>query len=311
MQIGLIGFGKMGKMLGDKWLADGHQVILWNRSSDVLQKLRQEKSNYIVSQKLVIAGTIEELHDALIKPRIFWLMLPAGQPTNDMLQKIFDITENGDIVVDGGNSNYKDSEKWYKQFKDKGVKFLGIGVSGGIYALNNGASLMVGGDKEGYAYIAGLLNTLAKPNGAHAYFGEGGAGHFLKMVHNGIEYGMMQSIGEGFGVLSKSEYKLNLTNVAWLWQRGGIIRSFLLAMVMGAFAKDPALTQLQGHIETTGEAEWAIAFAKEVGVPVDIIEKSVDFRKRSQYDAGVQQTFTARLIAAMRREFGGHAVKSK
>ena len=311
MQIGLLGFGKMGKMLAEKWLADNHQVIVWNRSSEALQTLRAEKSEFIVSNKLVISRSAEESFDSLIKPRIFWSMLPSGEPTNSMMEKILSMCERGDIIVDGGNSNFKDSEKWYAEFAKKGAKFLGIGVSGGIYLLNNGASLMVGGDKEAYVYIKPLLDSLTKPNGSHGYFGTGGAGHFLKMVHNGIEYGMMQSLAEGFGVLAKSDYRFNMVDVSWIWQKGSIVRSFLLAMAIGAFAKDPGLAHTTGFINSTGEGEWTVNEAKAKGIPIEVIEKSLDFRKRSQYDTGVQQTFAAKLVAAMRGEFGGHSVKKQ
>ncbi len=311
MQIGLLGFGKMGRMLTEKWLADNHQVVVWNRSSEVLQKMRAEKAEFIVSNKLVISRSAEESFDTLIKPRVFWLMLPAGEPTNSMLEKILSMCENGDIVIDGGNANYKDSEKWYGEFNKKGARFLGIGVSGGMYLLNNGASMMAGGDKEAYLYIKPLLDSLIKPNGSHAYFGTGGAGHYLKMVHNGIEYGMMQSLAEGFGVLTKSDYKFNLMDVSLVWQKGSLVRGFILAMAIAAFTKDPGLAHIQGFIESTGEAEWTVAEAKARNVPIEVIEKSLDFRKRSQYDTAIQQTFAAKLVSAMRREFGGHEVKTK
>src|SRR5882672_9154144 len=211
MQIAILGMGKMGRNIAEKLLTEGHEVIVWNRSRETLEEIRVEKASYIIKEKLRIVHQLDELHEVLQKPRVVWLMLPSGDATEAMLTQLRgSIVDSGDIVIDGGNAFYEDTQKRYELFASAGIKFLGIGVSGGIHGLENGYPLMVGGNKSAYEYITPLLDSLAKPNGGHAFFGEGGAGHFVKMVHNGIEYGMMQSIAEGFAVLARSDYKLNL-----------------------------------------------------------------------------------------------------
>lgn len=309
MQIAILGMGKMGKNIADKLMAEGHHVFVWNRSRDILEKMRVEKASYIVQQKLQIVHTLEELRDTLQKPRIVWMMLPSGEPTETVLQQLQEgIVDHGDIVIDGGNAFFEDTQRRYENFKQRAIKYLGIGVSGGVHGLENGYPLMVGGDQSAYDYMTVILDSLAKPNGSHHYFGEGGAGHFVKMVHNGVEYGMMQSIAEGFGVLAKSRYHLNLVDVGNNWQRGSIVASFLVYTAVTALIKDHGLSQFDGFIQATGEGEWTIETAKKLEVPTPVIEQALDFRKRSQYDAGVQGTFVAKMVAALRHEFGGHEI---
>lgn len=306
MQIGVLGLGKMGKLIAEKLMTDNHEVVVWNRTKDVLDQYKLEKPEFIVNQKLAISHSIGELRDTLLKPRVFWLMLPAGEATENALKEVSEIVEAGDIVIDGGNANYKDTERRFSEFKAKNVRFLGIGVSGGVHARENGCCLMAGGDKDAYDYIKPLLDSLAKPNGTHMYFGNGGAGHFVKMVHNGVEYGMMQAFAEGFGVLAKSDYNLNFVNVGNTWQRGSIVASFLLQMAIDALSKDPTLTQFNGIVGENGEAKWTVETAKEKHLPVPVIEQSLEFRRKSQYDKAVQETFAAKLLSAIRKEFGGH-----
>jgi 6-phosphogluconate dehydrogenase len=243
----------------------------------------------------------------LSHPRIIWLMLPAGEPTEEVLTQLQEgIVDQGDIIIDGGNSFFEDTQRRYNAFEAKGIKYLGIGVSGGIHGLQNGYPLMVGGTHSAYDYITVLLDSLAKPNGGHTFFGEGGAGHYVKMVHNGVEYGMMQSIAEGFGVLAKSDYHLNLVDIGNNWQRGSIVASFLVYTAVSALIKDPHLDQFDGFIDAKGEGEWTVNTAKKLNVPVPVIQQALDFRKKSQYDKGVQETFVAKMVAALRHEFGGH-----
>lgn len=309
MQIAVLGLGKMGKIIAEKLMSDKHEAVVWNRSKEVLEQYRVEKAEFVVNQNLQFAHSIEGLTDKLRKPRVIWSMLPAGEATDSAMQQVSEITEMGDIIIDGGNSHFSDTQRRYREFQQKGVKFLGIGVSGGIHGLENGLSLMAGGDQEGYDYILPLLDSLSKPNGSRTFFGEGGAGHFVKMVHNGIEYGMMQAIAEGYGILSKSEYGLNLSDVTNSFQEGSIISSFLLEMVNNALAKDPSLSQTEGYIDMTGEAKWMVEQAKNMHLPIPVTEMAVDFRSRSQYDKTVQESFIAKLVAAMRFEFGGHEMK--
>ncbi len=293
----------------EKLLREGHDVVVWNRSRDVLDQLKIDKGEYIVKGKLKISYRIESLRDELMKPRIFWLMVPAGEATENVINEVVNIAEPGDVVVDGGNANFKDTQRHFDTLTTKGIKFLGIGVSGGVRGLEDGFCLMAGGNKEGYEYICPALDSLVKPEGGYNYFGTGGAGHFVKMVHNGIEYGMMQALGEGFGVLEKSPYALNLLDVGNIYQRGSIIRSFLLDMAVNAFREDPGFVNIDGVISATGEAKWTIEEAHAEHVPVDVIAKSLEFRERSQYDKAVQDSFAAKLVVALRKQFGGHEIQ--
>lgn len=293
----------------EKFLREGHKVVAWNRSTEVLDKLKIDKGEYIVKGKLQTAYKIEGLRDALMKPRVFWLMVPAGEATESVINEVANIAEPGDIIIDGGNAHFKDTQRHFDTLTPKGIKFLGIGVSGGVRGLEDGFCIMAGGSKEGYEYICPALDSLVKPEGGHNYFGTGGAGHFVKMVHNGIEYGMMQALGEGFGVLEKSPYPLNLQDVGNIYQRGSIVRSFLLDMAVNAFREDPGFVGIQGVISATGEGKWTIEQARDEHVPVDVIAKSLEFRERSQYDKAVQDSFAAKLVAALRKQFGGHEVK--
>lgn len=309
MQLAILGLGKMGGRLAEKILQGRHEVVVWNRSKDVVEQYKMKMGDYVVSQKLQVSHSIEGLIDKLLKPRVFWLMLPAGEATDDILSEIKEIAEPGDIVVDGGNANFKDTQKRYEELNNKGIKFLGIGVSGGVHALESGFCMMVGGHKDAYEYLKPVFDSLVAPEGGYNYFGEGGAGHFIKMVHNGIEYGMMQSIAEGFGVLAKSPYQLNLTDVGYIYQRGSIIRSFLLDMAVNAFVNDPDFINTEGFIDATGEGKWTVEQAAEEHVPAYAIKSALDFRSRTQYDKGARETFAAKLVAALRNQFGGHEIK--
>lgn len=311
MQIGFVGLGKMGKRMVEKLLLGGHTVVVWNRTKSVVDDFSFVVAEKKLADYLTSAESIKSLVYKLQPPRIIWLMLPAGEATESVIGELDRYIEKGDILIDGGNSYYKDTEKRFRYFQQKEIKFLGIGVSGGIKAAETGYPLMIGGDISGFNRIKPLLETLIKPNGGYEYFGEGGAGHFVKMVHNGIEYGMMQAIGEGFGVLEKSSYNIDLVKVAKLWQRGTIITSFLMECAKNALEKDPTLSQIDGVIDATGEAEWTVLQAKEEGVPIENIEQALTFRYRSKKDDNVRHSLAARLIAALRHEFGGHSVQKK
>lgn len=309
MQLGFIGLGKMGSRMAGKLVENGHHVILWNRSSEPMTLFQQKHETQKEFFKTV--STIGDFFKELKSPRVFWLMLPTGLPTESILQELGMGVTQCDIIIDGGNSNYKDTQRRYEDFQAKGIRFLGIGVSGGIMAEKNGYPLMVGGDKSAYEEIIPILDTLAYPKGGHMYHGEGGAGHFVKMVHNGIEYGMMQAIGEGFGVLEKSPYKLDLNNVAAIWQNSTIISSFLIDCAKGVLEKDPQLSDIDGVIAETGEARWTVEAAKDEQVPVPIIEESLNFRTQSKIDKRIQNSYAAKMVAALRHQFGGHDVKKK
>jgi len=312
MQLGFIGLGKMGSRMVVKLLDEQHELVVWNRSQEAILNIKNQISKIkYTDQRFKNANNIEELVKGLERPRVVWVMVTAGSAVQTTLNEIGKFVEREDIIIDGGNSYFKDTERRFKDFKTKGIKFLGIGVSGGIIAATNGYPLMVGGDKSAYEFIKPVLDSLVKPNGGHEYFGEGGAGHFVKMVHNGIEYGIMQSLGEGFGVLDKSPYNLDLLKIAKLWQKGTLVSGFMLDRTAEVLTKPSILDSIKGYIEESGEGSWTVEQAKAEGVPVEIIEKSLEFRKRSQSDINVQNSFAAKLIASLRSAFGGHEVKGK
>lgn len=311
MKLGFVGLGRMGNRMVIKLLSEGHEVVVWNRTAERVEDFTSKAKP---EWKLTKAETIEDLLKKQEKPRVVWMMLPAGEATEENLMGpggVAEFLETGDVVIDGGNARFADTQRRYEYFQGKGIRFLGIGVSGGVIAATEGYPLMAGGSLEGYEQIRPILDSLSKPGGGHEYFGEGGAGHFVKMVHNGIEYGIMQSIGEGFGVLEKSPYNLDLLKVAKLYQRGTLNSGFMMARTIEALEKDPKLLQITGYIESSGEADWTVETAKEEGVPVDVIEKSLDFRARSRQGEEVAGSFAARMVAALRNAFGGHEVKRK
>ncbi len=311
MKIGFLGLGKMGKRIVVKLLEGGHEVVVWNRSKEVVGDFLREQDRFVLTGKLADAHDVSDFQHLLSSPRIFWSMLPAGEATESALSQIDELTEERDIVIDGGNSFYKDTQKWYEHFSQKSVGFLGIGVSGGILAADNGFPMMAGGDKRSYEYIKPLLEVLSQPHGGFDYFGKGGAGHFVKMAHNGVEYGMMQSIAEGFGVLEKSPFDLDLEKIAYLWTKNTIVAGFLMDRTKDALAKDPNLENIIGEVDATGEATWTVDAAREEGVMVPVIEESLAFRKKSKIDRKISSSFVARMVAALRHEFGGHNVKQK
>ena len=302
MQVSVLGLSQIGKIVVQKFLEDGHEVVVWDESRPALEAIRIEKAEFIISQKLTIAHTLEEQQNILRKPRVLLSMLPVGEPTETMLTRLSQFVELGDIILDGSASNFNDTNRRFDNFEKKGIKFLGIGMIGGRHAQENGFSLMVGGNNEGYNYVIPLLDSLSKPNGIHTYFGRGGAGHFVQMVHNGIEHGMLQVIGEGMGILSKSDYQIKLSEAVNTWQEGGIVSSFLLDMTIDALTKDPNLVQFNGMIDVSADAKWNIEQAKSTNIPTPAIEQSLAFSEKSQYDKQVQDSFVAKMIQAMKKE---------
>jgi len=233
-------------------------------------------------------------------------------PTQEVLDAVAKYVEEGDIVIDGGNSRFSDTQKWYETFKSKNIRFLGIGVSGGVIAAKAGYPLMVGGDKGAYGEIKPILDSLAKPGGGHEYFGEGGAGHYVKMIHNAIEYGYMQSIGEGFGVLEKSPYDIDLVKVAKLYQKGTLVSGFMMERTIEVLSDDPKLEKIQGVIgKASGETIWAVEEAGKQNLLLDVIRRSLEIRNESETDLQIQKSFAARMVSALRNAFGRHEVKRK
>ncbi len=304
MKIGFIGLGKMGNRMVGKLTSGGHDVVVWNRTESVSKDLQKEIKTIIVS------STIKDLIESLPKPAVIWIMV-SHKGVDEVLREVKKYIEKGDVIIDGGNSHFLDTEKRFNEFEKLGIHFLGVGTSGGILAEKNGYPFMVGGARKGYEIIKPILDSLSKPNGGYQYFGTGGAGHFVKMVHNGIEYGVMQSLGEGFEVLEKSKYNFNLLDIAKLWQKGTLVSGFMLDRAKDALEKNNKLDDIVGSIDASGEALWTIEEAKKEQVDVEIIERSLEYRKRSKTDKKIQNSFTARMVAALRREFGGHSVKEK
>jgi len=289
MKLGMVGLGRMGGNMTERLRGDGHEVETYARTAP-------ERT----------ADSLVELASQLEQPRVIWLMIPAGDPTEHAFQTLLPLLEDGDTVVDGGNSNFRDSQRRAAEAKAKGVFFLDAGVSGGVWGLTEGYCLMVGGEEEGFRIIEPALQTLA-PEGGYAHVGPSGAGHFVKMVHNGIEYGLMQAYAEGFELLNQIElFELDLAQVAELWRHGSVVRGWLLDLLTRAFEEDPGLEQIHGYVEDSGEGRWTVHEAIEAAVPVPAIALALFARFSSRQD----ESFAAKVNAALRKQFGGHAVKS-
>jgi 6-phosphogluconate dehydrogenase len=293
----MIGLGRMGMNMARRLLNGNHQVIAYNRTPN--------KTDEIVKEGAIGAYSLSELVEKLSPPRVVWLMLPAGPTIDDHLQQLKDLLSEGDMVIDGGNTYYKDDIRRAEMLAERGIEFIDAGVSGGIWGLKVGYCTMVGGKKENYEYLEPIIKTLA-PKDGYLYCGPTGAGHFVKMVHNGIEYGMMQAYGEGFDILEASPYavSLNYAKVAHLWNQGSVIRSWLLELAESAFEKDPKLSDIRGYVEDSGEGRWTVQQAVETGVSAPVISLSLFRRFRSREE----DSYSDKVIAALRREFGGHAV---
>jgi 6-phosphogluconate dehydrogenase len=302
MQVGFIGLGKMGGRMVTKLISEGHEVVAWNRTLEASNDLK------IRNPQLIIAEDIENLVKSLDKPRVIWIMV-THLGVDEVLSEVRKYLSEGDVVIDAGNSNFKETDRRFVEFEKVGINYLGIGTSGGILAAENGFPFMVGGSEKGYELIKPVLDSLSKPNGGHEFFGKGGAGHFVKMVHNGIEYGQMQAMAEGFELLEKSDYKFDLVKIASLYQKGTIVSGFLIDRLKDAFSKNSSLSDSEGPVAASGEAEWTIEAAHGLGLDLEIIDESLEFRQKSQTDEKIQNSFTARVVNALRREFGGHEVK--
>ncbi len=287
MKVGLVGLGRMGSAIAERLRQGGHSVVGYD--SDVA---RSE------------VGSLQELVGALTPPRLVWLMLPAAGPTQAVIDQLADLLGGGDILADGGNSYYRDSARRGAELGQRGLHLLDVGTSGGVWGREAGFCLMVGGPKEAFDAVEPLLRALA-PQGGYAYLGPSGAGHFAKMVHNGIEYGLLQAYAEGFSLLRAAEFDYDLARLAGLWGNGSVIRSWLLELAAGALAADPRLESLRGYVEDSGEGRWLVQEAVERGVPLAAISASLFARFASRED----EAFAMRFVAALRREFGGHAVR--
>ena len=295
MQTALIGLGKMGYPLALN-IAEQHKVIAF----DVNEGLRKS----ISAEGIAVTDSLPSLIEKLSGRKIIWLMVPAGKIVDGIIDELIPLLNANDIVIDGGNSFFKESVRRAEKLLQHNIHYLDCGTSGGTSGARNGICAMIGGNKEAFDFCEPLFQSIALPKG-YLYCGESGSGHFTKMVHNGIEYGMMQSIAEGFAMMHASEYDFNLKDVAELWNKGSVIRSWLIELTANAFAKDAKLDKIKGIAHSSGEAQWMIDTAKEMNMEVPVIDMSLQLR----YASLQKETYAAKVVAALRNEFGGHAVE--
>ncbi|MBK5279675.1 MAG: decarboxylating 6-phosphogluconate dehydrogenase [Bacteroidia bacterium] len=298
MQIGLIGLGKMGYNLALNFKSKEHHVVAFDANKAAMDKIATDGIN--------TAASISDLLNLLPGRRIIWMMVPAGNVVDVILGNIKNHLNADDIIIDGGNSHYKDTLSRSRDLEKVGVHYLDCGTSGGINGALHGVCTMIGGKKEVFDYCAPIFKSISVPNG-YLYCGKSGSGHFTKMVHNGIEYGMMQSIAEGLEVLHKYDSEVNLASVAKVWNHGSVVRSWLMELTQHALEKDENLESIKGIMHSSGEGKWTVETALELGVPTPVITMSLLTRYRSQQD----DTFSGKVVAALRNEFGGHAVEKK
>jgi len=299
MELGMIGLGRMGGNMALRLIQKGHRVVVFDPVAKSVEEL--------VKQGAVGASSIPNLTRQLTSPRTVWVMVPAGEPTENVISTLANALSPDDTIIDGGNSNYKDSMRRASNAKKKGLFFLDAGTSGGIWGLKEGYCLMIGGDKKAFKHVEPIFQSLAtaKDKG-YGYVGPSGAGHFVKMVHNGTEYALMQSYAEGFELMeAKKEFDLDLAQVAEIWRYGSVVRSWLLDMTALALKENPKLKSIQAYVEDSGEGRWTVQESIDLGVPLPVIALSLQARFRSRQE----QPFGARLLAALRNKFGGHAVK--
>lgn len=289
----MIGLGKMGLNLALNLTDNGHRVIGYDPGN-------------VSTSQFETKAALREVVEALTAPRVIWVMVPAGDVTEHVLTDLHALLSPGDIVIDGGNSNYKASIQRAKHFEDKLIYFLDVGTSGGMEGARHGACTMIGGDMEAFGKIETLFRDVSTDNG-YLYAGPAGSGHFLKMIHNGIEYGMMQAIAEGFEIIEKSPYEYDLEQVARVFNHGSVVRSWLMELTESAFSKDSKLDEIKGVMHASGEGKWTVETALEYGVPAPVIAMSLMMRQRSLEE----DTFSGKVVAALRNEFGGHPVEKK
>jgi 6-phosphogluconate dehydrogenase len=321
MRIGVIGLGRMGSNIARRLIRHGHEPVVFNRSPEPVAELAKDGA--------IGVSELVEMRGKLDSPAIFWVMLPAGKPTEDAISALSDIAQAGDIIVDGGNTFFKDDVRRAKAFADKGIRYLDVGVSGGVWGLERGYCMMIGGEKSAVDHLDPIFDALAPGLGTiprtvdrreaddpraekgYIHVGAAGSGHFVKMVHNGIEYGLMQAYAEGFDVLKgraserlpeDERFHINLTDVAEVWRRGSVISSWLLDLCASALARDQMLERFSGHVSDSGEGHWTVEAAMEQAVPVNVLSAALFARYRSR----VEHTFGDKLLSAMRFGFGGH-----
>jgi 6-phosphogluconate dehydrogenase len=297
MEIGFIGLGKMGMNMVTRLQRDKHRVVAYDRTADLVKQAE--------GQGCVGASSLADLVSKLKTPRAVWIMVPSGAPTEETITAVAALMQKGDTIIDGGNTRFVDDVRRAAELKKNGIDYVDAGTSGGIWGLKLGYCLMVGGEKEPVTRLEPIFKTLA-PEDGWAHMGGCGAGHYVKMVHNGIEYSMMQGYAEGFELMAKSEYKLDLAKIADLWMHGSV-RSWLLELAAGALAQDPKLEGLKGYVQDSGEGRWMIADAIDKDVPVPTLTTALFTRFRSRQE----ESFAEKMLAALRNAFGGHSVRKR
>jgi 6-phosphogluconate dehydrogenase len=297
MRLAMIGLGRMGGNMSERLMKGGHEMVVFDRTAEVAQKY--------VAIGATRAATVEEVTEKLRSPRIVWIMVPAGKPVDETIARLLPGLSKGDVIIDGGNSNFHDSIRRAAELQTKGIQFVDSGTSGGIWGLANGYCLMIGASAEAFKLCEPIFRTLA-PEQGYAHMGPPGSGHYVKMIHNGIEYGALQAYAEGYEILHASrDFKLDLHKIAAVWNRGSVVRSWLNELAEKAFEKDAELSELRGYVEDSGEGRWTVQEAIDLDVPAPVITLSLLARLRSRQ----ADSFSAKVIAALRNEFGGHAVK--
>ena len=300
MELGMIGLGRMGSNMVQRLLSGGHRVAVYDISADAVESSQ--------GQGAVGASSLSGLLAELTPPRPVWIMAPAGEATESTINQLSDLMSPGDIIIDGGNANYKDTLRRAEMLAQKSIRFVDVGTSGGIWGLTEGYSLMVGCDEETFKTLESIFQTLAPgPDRGYGRVGPSGAGHFVKMVHNGVEYGLMQAYAEGFELLqAKGSFGLDIAQISRIWSHGSVVRSWLLELTSRALEENPAMEGIQSYVEDSGEGRWTVQESVDLGVPLPVITAALQTRFRSRQE----QPFSGKVLAAMRQQFGGHSVRS-
>jgi len=296
VKLAIVGLGKMGANMTRRLLGEKHQVVVYDMNPDSVKELSAEGADP--------AESLEDIVEQLSSPRVVWLMIPTGDPVRQTATKLADLLDKGDIIIDGGNSNFNETLELSEQLASKGITLLDVGTSGGVWGLEFGYCLMIGGEKKAFDHVEPAFKTLA-PKDGYLHVGESGAGHYVKMIHNGIEYGVMQAYAEGFDMLENSKFSLNLPAVASLWNRGSVIRSWLLELSERMLKENSRLEGLKGYVPDSGMGRWTVEESIKLRIPIPVITASLQARFRSRRE----NTFSDRFLAALRNQFGGHAVK--
>jgi len=298
MELGFVGLGKMGLNMVTRLRRGGHRIVAFDRAFQAVARAEEVGADG--------ADSLADLVAKLTAPRAVWIMVPAGAPTESTVTSLGELLSDGDVIIDGGNTNFQDDVRRATALKARGISYIDAGTSGGIWGLQEGYCLMVGGEAAACQRLEPIFHTLAPPNG-YLRVGESGAGHYVKMIHNGIEYGLMQAYAEGFELMHASEYHIDIAKVASLWMQGSVVRSWLLELTARALAEDPDLAKLEGYVEDSGEGRWTLGEAIAHSVPMPVLTAALFTRFRSRQD----NPFAERLLAALRQQFGGHAVKPR